>query len=452
MKTTTSTTSTRYPWGSETPGPRLRAACARARTGIEQVQAPGTHRQIADRTWRARATPEPTVALLRAPPATTPEPRPAPTAVRVDALEGDELDLDELKRMLIADHRGPYGAASVSAAPLGVMPNPVMQAYRRLRDALGTRETEELVLDAADASSTEPSEHAPVRERRRHRAPSGRTASAPTGHGPLDWFARLIGTRKQHDGSDLVEDALRVLLRAVLGSQPAPAPSATEEQPARIGTTIAQRERELERQAHIDARDRPKPQTPEPNAPSAATPTPKAPSPATAPPSAPATPDPLSAAIRTIARAYLHSDDRRWRNARSAEQLESVVAEALAEHPVVAPPEARPVVAKRVATRLRSYAGDRYGLDPITYEPQRRPTRYDREFREDYTAAGGWPAWHAETMPIWIADREPQLISECRHAISRARALGSIGRSGAHQPGPAQTPEQGQGGPGPDRR
>ena len=46
MKTTSST---RYPWGTETPGPRLRAACARARTGIEQVTAPGTHRQIADR-------------------------------------------------------------------------------------------------------------------------------------------------------------------------------------------------------------------------------------------------------------------------------------------------------------------------------------------------------------------------------------------------------------------
>ena len=38
-----------YPWGTETPGPRLRATAARARTGIEQVQAPGTHRQIADR-------------------------------------------------------------------------------------------------------------------------------------------------------------------------------------------------------------------------------------------------------------------------------------------------------------------------------------------------------------------------------------------------------------------
>ena len=40
---------TRYPWGTETPGPRLRAAAARARTGIEQVNAPGKHRQIPDR-------------------------------------------------------------------------------------------------------------------------------------------------------------------------------------------------------------------------------------------------------------------------------------------------------------------------------------------------------------------------------------------------------------------
>ena len=39
----------RYPWGTETPGPRLRASCARARTGIEQVNAPGNHHQIAER-------------------------------------------------------------------------------------------------------------------------------------------------------------------------------------------------------------------------------------------------------------------------------------------------------------------------------------------------------------------------------------------------------------------
>ena len=41
--------STRYPWATETPGPRLRASCARARTGIEQVNAPGNHHQIAER-------------------------------------------------------------------------------------------------------------------------------------------------------------------------------------------------------------------------------------------------------------------------------------------------------------------------------------------------------------------------------------------------------------------
>ena len=41
--------STRYPWGTETPGPRLRASCARARAGIEQVNAPGNHHQIAER-------------------------------------------------------------------------------------------------------------------------------------------------------------------------------------------------------------------------------------------------------------------------------------------------------------------------------------------------------------------------------------------------------------------
>ena len=40
--------STRYPWGTETPGPRLRASCARARTGIGQVDAPG-HHKIAER-------------------------------------------------------------------------------------------------------------------------------------------------------------------------------------------------------------------------------------------------------------------------------------------------------------------------------------------------------------------------------------------------------------------
>ena len=39
----------RYPWGTETPGPRLRADSARARTGIKQTNAPGTHRQIPER-------------------------------------------------------------------------------------------------------------------------------------------------------------------------------------------------------------------------------------------------------------------------------------------------------------------------------------------------------------------------------------------------------------------
>ena len=41
--------STRYPWGTETPGPRLRASCARARTGLEQVNAHGNHHDIAQR-------------------------------------------------------------------------------------------------------------------------------------------------------------------------------------------------------------------------------------------------------------------------------------------------------------------------------------------------------------------------------------------------------------------
>ena len=31
----------RYPWGTETPGPRLRTTCTKARAGLEQVDAPG---------------------------------------------------------------------------------------------------------------------------------------------------------------------------------------------------------------------------------------------------------------------------------------------------------------------------------------------------------------------------------------------------------------------------
>ena len=38
------TASARYPWGHETPGPRLRTVCAKARTALEQVDAPGFHR------------------------------------------------------------------------------------------------------------------------------------------------------------------------------------------------------------------------------------------------------------------------------------------------------------------------------------------------------------------------------------------------------------------------
>ena len=38
----------RYPWGTETPGPRLRSTCAKARAALEQVDTPGFHR-IAER-------------------------------------------------------------------------------------------------------------------------------------------------------------------------------------------------------------------------------------------------------------------------------------------------------------------------------------------------------------------------------------------------------------------
>ena len=37
-------TSNRFPWGRETPGRRLRTACDKARTALEQVDAPGFHR------------------------------------------------------------------------------------------------------------------------------------------------------------------------------------------------------------------------------------------------------------------------------------------------------------------------------------------------------------------------------------------------------------------------
>ena len=42
------TPSNRYPWGTETPGPRLRSTSAKARAGLEHVDEPGFHR-IAER-------------------------------------------------------------------------------------------------------------------------------------------------------------------------------------------------------------------------------------------------------------------------------------------------------------------------------------------------------------------------------------------------------------------
>lgn len=36
----------RYPWGTETPGPRLRTSCAKARAALEKVDAPGFHRIV----------------------------------------------------------------------------------------------------------------------------------------------------------------------------------------------------------------------------------------------------------------------------------------------------------------------------------------------------------------------------------------------------------------------
>ena len=42
----------RYPWGTETPGPRLRTTCAKARSALDQVNAPGFH-EIAGRVQAA---------------------------------------------------------------------------------------------------------------------------------------------------------------------------------------------------------------------------------------------------------------------------------------------------------------------------------------------------------------------------------------------------------------
>ena len=53
----------RYPWGTETPGPRLRATSARARTGLEQVDAPGFH-HIAERVGAAVQSVRPLVETM----------------------------------------------------------------------------------------------------------------------------------------------------------------------------------------------------------------------------------------------------------------------------------------------------------------------------------------------------------------------------------------------------
>ena len=50
----------RYPWGTETPGPRLRATCAKARTGFDQVDTPGFH-DITERVGAAVQTLRPLV-------------------------------------------------------------------------------------------------------------------------------------------------------------------------------------------------------------------------------------------------------------------------------------------------------------------------------------------------------------------------------------------------------
>ena len=55
--------STRYPWGTETPGPRLRSACAKARAGLAQVDEPGFHR-IAERVDAAVQATRPLIDTL----------------------------------------------------------------------------------------------------------------------------------------------------------------------------------------------------------------------------------------------------------------------------------------------------------------------------------------------------------------------------------------------------
>ena len=188
--------------------------------------------------------------------------------------------------------------------------------------------------------------------------------------------------------------------------EPCATPAGLDQKIARIGTTIAQRQRQHRKP--VETRDRPKTRTPASGAPGR----PKTPA------SAPKASDPLAQAIDRIAHEYLIYNDRRWRRARAEEQLETEIAQALVDYKAAVPPEARRAVARLIACRLRSYAGDRYGRDPRTDKSQDAPSPYDREFHEDFKAAGDWPTWMKETLQIWRAERAPGLVVPFRIEVA----------------------------------
>ena len=106
--------------GHRNAGPRLRASCARARTGIEQVNAPGNHHQIAGRIDAAVHGPSP---VLRSP---THEAGPVaagePPTTTTNAQENDDgissQDARALKRVVRRKASVRYAAPSASATTM----------------------------------------------------------------------------------------------------------------------------------------------------------------------------------------------------------------------------------------------------------------------------------------------------------------------------------------------
>ena len=358
--------------------------------------------------WQARPRREPTIVALGAPKARGHH---AHAGATTPPARAPKIETGTERRK--ANHKRLVRAASQPRrhATLG----PAARAYRRLRDALGSTEAEERILERAEAESKAPSRSTIVRERHQRREPRVRFAPTRTS-GVLERLAQWIAPKARSD-DDLIENALRTILHVLVGSRSADTPPEPPK-PVRAGTTAAEERARM--RAAVEARVRPTSATSTAPVPKPAPPTPKPAAP-TPTPAAPAVPpnDPLARGIDAVAWRVLSVG---WERARTPEAQEEQIRRTLKEHGVD-DAKTREIAAVQLRPALDRWCRDHYGAEPDGTPVV--PTPYDSEFRDDIRDAGGYMEWMDEQHAAWRERRAVELVFEIKRARQRAVRTGA---------------------------